>query len=499
MMMRRISPARGGWSVRSRVLIGMIAIVTITLVVAGATIYLLQRSALNERIDDSLRRTVGEFQVLAAQGLDTETGKAFTEANDLLYIAMQRTLPARTEGMVSFSEGNLQWTAPETVDLRLENDEEFVDWASTTGQPHRIALSSVTTATTTYRAVIVPVQLAADQKPARLVLAYDYGAEIKSLDRSFEFFIAVGAGVTVLAGIASWLMVGRMLLPVRLLRETAVQISENDLSQRIDTVGNDEFADLTITINAMLDRLETALTSQRQLLNDVGHELRTPVTIIRGHLELMDDHDPQDVTQSRDIAVDELDRMSLLIDDLVTLAKSDGPGFVAPRPVELGPWLDELLDKARGLGDRDWQVDQRADASVAVDPRRLTQAMLQLAANAVKFSGTGSAIALGSTIIRADGPGTGTGTDLLRLWVRDQGTGIEITDQQRIFERFGRGRNSTRSFGSGLGLNIVSAIVAAHEGTVEVDSAPGRGSTFTLTLPVHEENTAHEPDPDHRG
>jgi two-component system, OmpR family, sensor kinase len=222
----------------------------------------------------------------------------------------------------------------------------------------------------------------------------------------------------------------------------------------------------------MLDRLQGSMTAQRQLLDDVGHELRTPITIVQGHLELQDPSDAEDVESVRSIALDELDRMRLLVDDLVTLAAADRPEFATRHPLEVGRLTDDVLDKARSLGDRCWSVDARAEERWPLDPNRITQAWLQLAVNAVKFSAPGSPIALGSRSAQGE----------LRLWVRDEGAGIAPEDQQRIFERFARGANSTRAEGSGLGLPIVSAIAAAHGGRVELASAPGRGSTFTIVI-----------------
>ncbi len=252
-------------------------------------------------------------------------------------------------------------------------------------------IENVSTQHSTYRAMVVPIQLASDPKPARFVLAYDYTSEVRHINTQIMVFIAAGAMVVVLASIAAWLIVGRMLEPIRRLRDTARQISESDVSSRIEVTGHDEFAELTVTINEMLDRLEAALQSQRQLLDDVGHELRTPVTIIRGHLELMDVQDAEDVAQTREISLDELKRMSLLINDLVTLAGANQADFVVSRPCEVGALLDDILDKARGLGERDWRIGHRAEASVRLDASRITQAVLQLSANAVKFSSPGSA------------------------------------------------------------------------------------------------------------
>src|SRR5690625_2729568 len=170
----------------------------------------------------------------------------------------------------------------------------------------------------------------------------------------------------------------------------------------------------------------TAFRSQRQLLDDAGHELRTPITIVRGHLELMDPADEQDATETRQLALRELDRMHRLADDLVLLAKSEAPDFVRTEPTHIGPLLDNILDHARQLGDRQWRVTERVEAVVAVDRQRVAQAMFQLAANAVKFSDDGSTIHLGA----------GLHDDEVALWVQDEGIGIDPDEQGRIFDRF---------------------------------------------------------------
>ncbi|MGL3806890.1 ATP-binding protein [Paeniglutamicibacter sp. R2-26] len=483
---RRSAATRRGWSVRSRVLAGMLGLITIAFMVTGSVVYLLQLSSMDARIDDSLKRSVEEFRVLAARHSDPTVFPEPVTAEVLLYTAMQQTLPANHEGMLSIVNGKVRWTAPEVVDLRLENDPEFVAWATGGASRTEVVVESVTTATTTYRAVSVPVALGEPAEPAHLVFAYDYSAEKRALNQGFAMYLLVGLAVLLIAGVVGWMLVGRILRPVALLRDTARQISESDLAQRIEVVGRDDLAELSATVNAMLDRLENAMTSQRQLLDDVGHELRTPVTIIQGHLELMDPVDPGDVNQSRDIALAELDRMSFLINDLVTLATSNRIDFVHPVPTNVGALLDDLLDTARPLGDRTWKVGHRNEAVVLLDPQRITQAMLQLCSNAVKFSAPGTTITLGTNITGSTG---GQGT--LRLWVRDGGIGIAPEDQERIFERFGRGHNSKRTEGSGLGLNIVAAIAAAHHGTVGVSSDPGMGSTFVIEIPLRDQGEDH--------
>jgi two-component system OmpR family sensor kinase len=477
--------------VRTRVLAGMLGLITLAFAVTGTVVYLLQVRTMDARIDDSLKRSVQEFQVLAARSSESATASAPLTAEGLLYTAMQQTLPAKHEGMLSMVNDEVRWTAPEIVQLRPENDPEFIAWAVNSAPDERVMLQTVPTAKATYRVVSIPLTLAQPQPPAHLFLAYDYTAERQALNRGFLMYVAVGLVILLVAGAAGWLLVGRFLRPVALLRDTARKISESDLSQRIEVVGRDDLAELTMTVNAMLDRVENAMVSQRQLLDDVGHELRTPVTIVQGHLELMDPLDPEDVNQSRDIALAELDRMSFLINDLVTLANSNRVDFVQRAVTNIGTLLDDLLDKARTLGDRVWRIGHRVEATADVDPQRITQAMLQLCSNAVKFSADGSTITMGTNIT------TDSGNEVLRFWVRDEGVGIAVADQERIFERFGRGHNSKRTEGSGLGLNIVSAIAGAHGGSIGVSSDVGVGSTFVIEIPIAPEKEEDEPNTDH--
>ena len=212
------------------------------------------------------------------------------------------------------------------------------------------------------------------------------------------------------------------------MRETADEINDSDLSRRLPETGNDDITALTRTFNRMLDRLEAAFVGQRQFLDDAGHELKTPLTVLRGHLELLDVGNPEEIAETRELLLDEIDRMSRLVGELILLAKSDRPDFVTPRPVDLTGLTVDTLAKARGLGDRTWTLDETASITVPVDEQRLTQALLQLCDNAVKHTDVGDEVALGSSY---DG---GTA----RLWVRDTGPGVAAEDRGQIFERFGR-------------------------------------------------------------
>ncbi|WP_222847692.1 sensor histidine kinase [Nocardioides dongxiaopingii] len=293
--------------------------------------------------------------------------------------------------------------------------------------------------------------------------------EIRGTMRTYA--IVSTLSLFLIIAIAFW-QAGRALAPLRVVRDTAEEITETDLSRRLPVTGNDDITALTRTINGMLDRLESAFLGQRQLLDDAGHELRTPLTILQGHLELLDSDDPREVAETRDLLLDEIDRMRRLVDDLILLAKTDRPGFLKLSPVDAAALTDAAAAKAAGLGERAWSVDGTAGATVSADPQRITQALLQLAHNAVKHTVPGDVVALGSAL--------DSGSVL--FWVRDTGVGVAPEDRERIFERFGRGHDTTTD-GFGLGLAIVTAIARAHGGDAWLDAEYDGGARFVFSVP----------------
>ena len=260
------------------------------------------------------------------------------------------------------------------------------------------------------------------------------------------------------------------------MHRTAAQIGKDDLTQRIPVRGNNDIAALAEQLNAMMERLQAAFGTQREFLDDASHELRTPITIARGTLELLGDDSTERAEDIR-LCLDELDRMSRIVEDLLLLAKSERPDFVRPQLVELAELTSDIDAKVRALGERRWQLQAIGEGTVRVDPQRITQAMVQLAQNAVQHTKPGDVITLGS----AQRLGT------LAFWITDSGPGVPAEDRQAIFERFSRGSTGgarAHRSGAGLGLAIVTAIADAHGGTVALRSVPGQGATFGIDIPV---------------
>jgi signal transduction histidine kinase len=229
------------------------------------------------------------------------------------------------------------------------------------------------------------------------------------------------------------------------------------------------------SFNAMLDRLEGVFRSQREFIRDTNHELRDPLTIIRGHLQLLDD-DPAERQRTIELVLDEVDRMGVIVDDLKLLADVEQPGFLRLERIELEAFTHELMSKASALARRRWVVDSVASGVFLADRHRLTEAVMNLAHNAVQHTAEPDTIGIGTSV----------DNEAVHVWIRDTGSGISVADQKVIFERFTRGTNAhLRYAGSGLGLAIVEAVAQAHEGRVELKSYPGDGSTFTIVVPAH--------------
>ncbi|MCU1513097.1 MAG: signal transduction histidine kinase, partial [Microbacteriaceae bacterium] len=301
------------------------------------------------------------------------------------------------------------------------------------------------------------------------VAAIDLDAELEQLASAFTTYTVVAVIALLAIGLVGWFVAGRLLRPLRDLRSAANRITASDRLERIPVRGRDDISALTTTINDMLDRLDGAMTAQRQLLDDVRHELATPITIVRGHLELLDSGSPTDVESTRAIALDELDRMSGLVADIESLAET------APATrtrVDAAEFTAEIFAKVSVIPRHRWVLGDAARAVVAIDSARITQAWLQLCDNAAKYSPPGSAVTIGSSAV----------DDGIEFWVADEGPGIPADAQARVFERFGRVDTGRGIRGSGLGLAIVAAIAATHGGRVTLASS-SNGSRFGIVVP----------------
>jgi signal transduction histidine kinase len=443
---------------RTRVLGSFVALV------AGATFagLVVQRAVLLDRldgeVDEALAQELGELESLAGpSGINPETGLPFGgDVRAIFETFLRRNVPLEGEVFVAFVDGSYFRSTPSP--LPLHDDASFVEQVATLDVAEWGRLS---TDAGPVRYVAVPLIFEGETRGV-FVVANFLSAEREEVESNIRVSAVVAAGILFVAMAVAWFVAGRLLRPVRQLTEAAESITDTDLERRIPVVGNDEIARLARQFNAMLDRLSAAFAAQRAFVDDAGHELRTPITVVRGHLELMGS-DPVERQETIALVTDELDRMSRFVDDLLTLAKAEQLDFVHKAPVEIADFTTDVLVKARALGARDWRLDACATGEVVADRQRLTQAMLNLARNAVEHTPANSEVGIGSEW-DADG---------LRLWVRDNGPGIHPADQGRIFERFARGHGPRRSDGAGLGLAIVRSVVDTHGGEIQLDSTLG--------------------------
>lgn len=320
--------------------------------------------------------------------------------------------------------------------------------------------------------VVQPLRVNGELR-GRFVIAHLSAGEQQEAMAGIYVFGKVATGLIAVAFLLAWLSTGRLLCPVKDLAVAARSISETDLTQRIDVRGTGELAELTLAFNAMMNRIQTAFESQRSFINDAGHELRTPITIIQGHLELMG-NDPKEQAEALDIVMNELDRMGRLVNDLVMLMKAERADFLQLEVINIPAFTQVLYDKACTLAERNWQLKIETQKQIVGDYQRLTGAMLNLLNNAAQHTHAEDHITLGCR----------DRDNQVEFWVKDTGEGIPEADRARIFERFARVQHTQRrSEGSGLGLSIVQAIAQAHGGHIALESCLGEGSTFTLSLP----------------
>ncbi len=475
-------PARPYWrrvlpsTARTRIIAWVLLLVLAALAVVTLVTWRLLVQAADERMDRALRFEVDEFTELTEAGTNPRTGLPFRTVDEVIGEAIAYNLARPNEKFLGYVDGVYRTQSrqePGTPEV-LAADAAFAALVADVAQPTSDRYESPAAGEVRYLAI--PVALEGDPARGVIVAAYLADAERADADAAAQLMLLVG-GVTVLAAAAAaWLVAGRILAPLRDVASTARTITDTDLSRRIpDTGVADELGDLVRTVNAMLDRVETGVAVQRRFVDDAGHELRTPITIVRGHLEVLDPADAEDVRATAALVDDELGRMNRMVSDLLLLARSEQPAFLQPGAVDVAALTADAFGKVERLGDRDWVLETAAPADAVLDPQRITQAVVALADNACRHTGPGDRIGLGSQV---------TG-GWLRFWVSDTGPGVPDADKAVIFERFARGAaGGPRSDGAGLGLSIVRAIAVAHGGQVLLDSVPGRGATFTVVVPA---------------
>src|SRR5690606_6718332 len=312
--LRRRLEQWGAFSVRTRITVAFVLVSAIALFSAGFFVFTIEVRAIERDVRAQIDQELAEFEQLAVRGFD-ETGSTFDDAASLLRVLMERNVPDDAELLIGYAGDRAAVISP-------------TRYAETSSDPgtglrdliHRAVVPLLETGGAEriddpeHGDVIVTVQpVDAQGSPGALVVVNFLADEYSELDSFIRTYAVLAILMLGAIAVLSSFQAGRLLRPVRTLRETAQSLSASDLSRRIPEQGNDDITDLTRTVNQMFDRLEQAFRTPREFLDDAGHELKTPLTIMSRHLELLDPHDPADVEATRELLLDETDRMSRLV------------------------------------------------------------------------------------------------------------------------------------------------------------------------------------------
>ncbi|HET9016948.1 MAG TPA: HAMP domain-containing sensor histidine kinase, partial [Thermomicrobiaceae bacterium] len=448
-------------SLRKRLSLIAAASVGIAVLIAILVCYMVVRSQLRGQVNDALNAQVSQMVQSHQLPMGGPPGLSPSQGGPAQYV--QLVFP---DGEVrAFGEGNLQLPVNQHI-LNLAANQQ--------GGP---VLSDIHVGNNHLRMLTIPVSY--NGVPAVLEMARPLNGVdtvLRDLRLILALLLAGGIGLAALLGRAAG---RRVLKPLAEVAQAAQHIGEtDDLSRRIRVHADDEVGQLARRFNTMLDRLERSraaldhsMRAQRQLVADASHELRTPVTSLRTNIEVLLASDQLDAEDRRRLladVVEQSEELTLLVNDLIELARGDGPGAETD-DVRLDGVAEESLARARrnapGL-----TFDARLVPTL-IDgvPDRLARAINNLLDNAARHSPPGGTIEL-----KVDPKG---------VVVRDHGPGVPREDQPYVFDRFFRGRNSRGRQGSGLGLAIVRQVTEQHGGSVSVTNAPDGGAVFTLRLP----------------
>ncbi len=319
--------------------------------------------------------------------------------------------------------------------------------------------------------------------PNRAVQVAQPLSEVDGLQSKLRvILVLLDVGGIALAALLGRLVAGAAVRPVRRLTQATEHVTRTqDLSGRIESMGDDEIGRLAISFNAMLDALERSMSAldasvhaQRQLVADASHELRTPVTSLRTNIEILQQaQDMDDGERKRLLAdvVEQIEELTMLMNDLIELARGEEPRSDT-EDVRLDLIVGEVLDRAvRRSPATPFHVQLEPTIVVGV-PARLERAVANLIDNALKYSPAGELIEIA---LHGD-----------ELTVRDHGTGISPEDLPYVFDRFYRGAEARRRPGSGLGLAIVRQVAVQQRGSITAEPAAGGGTLMRLRLPAAE-------------
>jgi two-component system OmpR family sensor kinase len=462
-------------SLRARLVLAVFALAAVGLVVADAATYASLRSFLLDRVDSSLQAGHAQIEHIVLGGgpgggdRGGPGGSPPAQGVDWYQLRTPTGIVLAGGFLVG---GGSPPKLPQQVDLSHTQMQQ--------GVPERVAYftAPARNGATSYR-----IRASIDPRtPDReLVIASSLHDVYATLHRLLLIELLVtAAALAGVVGLGFW-VVRLGLRPLRRIEQTAVAITAGDLSHRVEHPDpQTEVGRVGSALNAMLDRIEASDRRLRRFVADASHELRTPLTAVRAYAELFGRGAaarPEDLDRSMSGIAREAERMSLLVDDLLLLARLDEGRPLEQEPVDLGALVGEAVDAAR-------VVEPERPIEVAIEPAtvvgdrdRLRQVLDNLFGNARAHTPAGTPVSV--ELHRLHGRA--------ELRIADHGPGLSEEQAARVFERFYRadGSRSRASGGTGLGLSIVAAVTEAHGGTAEARPRPGGGgATFVVTLPL---------------
>jgi two-component system OmpR family sensor kinase len=453
-------------TLRGRLTAWHLTTLALTLSAFAALLYAAVSQSLYEHHDGALRRQAGEIAGRLRDG--ALSGPAILEV-----IAASATPPRFV--MIRNAQGELLFEEPvlQSQEPNIGQHEALVHAARNNANVPEFFTASLERSGDV-RFICVPL----GRPDLFLQVGDPLGDLSETLDTVAVASVSLIPVVLLLSGSLGWVVVKRALAPVRTVTATLEEIHATDLSRRVHVHPHDqELSALVATLNRLLDRLERAFESLRQFAGDVSHQIQTPLTVIKGALDTAL-REPARTSEPAWLAgvADEVEDIRAIVTDLRSLALADAP-IGDQTSVDLTSLVSEASEIVSALGElRSVTVQSDVQPGVAVpgDATRLKQVVLNLGDNAVKYTPAG-----GHVTIRLESSDTSA---VLR--VTDTGIGVLEQDLPRLFDRLFRTDSAgTRADGTGLGLAIVKRIVEAHRGSVEVQSRPGAGATFIVTLP----------------
>lgn len=475
-------------SLRARLALWQAGLLALTLLALSALTLVLLRTVLSSRLDGALADYAEKTAANVATTLNQSSVHGGREPDRFFNSAIRREW-GRELQLVDARTGNIRDHTAGLADTRLPTDMDERLNASR-GVPTfktRTNLGEFPVRVVTY-----PVHVAREV-PYLVQAAESLGGVEEALGRASSILLVLTPSVLALALVGGWLLVGRSLHPVDAMTRAALAMEPGSLAHRIEATGSDdEIARLADAFNQMLERLDRSFRQIQQFSADASHELKTPLTAIRGAAEvaLMGEMDPDEYRRTLRSIVDDAERMSAIVENLLLLARADANQIQIQRELidmqglALGVYEQlEPLAHRKGVA---LDLGLLEEAMVEGDPLWLNQIAVNLVNNAIKYTPEGGNVTLALRLAATTGQDKTGEIARAEFSVSDTGPGIPAIHLPRIFDRFyrvdsGRSRDAG---GVGLGLNIAKWAAEAQGGRIDVESEVGVGTTFTLSLPA---------------